>query len=190
MDKSDWRYSKTGLSFEESYSKEHKLYNNPTAFYKAADGAWQGYWFYDFYYWFIWRPISLVLDKFHSTSRWVKRRHQRATKLVADQDIWCWREIILDYFYNGFIEFVRQSWGIPLDINEDYFSPENRDLHQHIELYTIAVDKYRFIRDKVWEVSAGWDEQQELYSQQTYWENKAWEELIYILKTHRNRLWT
>ena len=131
------------------------------------DGAWQGYWFYDFYYWFIWRPISLVLDKFHDASRWVKRRHQRATKLVADQDI-C----------------------IPLDINEDDFTPEDRDLNQHIDAYKTAVDKYRFVRDKVWEVSVSWDERQELYKKQTHWENEAWEELIYILKTHRNGLWT
>ena len=67
---------------------------------------------YDFYYYHIWVNIYRIFYKFpQDFINFSKKSYQRAKKGISSQDVWGFNEYLLDVFYYGIKEFIKQEWG-------------------------------------------------------------------------------
>lgn len=186
-----WRYTKQqGVVF----SKRYKEYRNKQqlsrrkAFCEAFNDRWEGYWLYDFYWWFIWSPYSVVFcGKMRDIRNIGRHWYERIKYGVSFQDIYDWEDSILDYFYYGFKRYSKFCYGDPVEIKA-----ENEDFFIKVTNYIWLYEQYRDLSDLLFKGESDFikneDITNQMWQERQYQIDKLYGLLIDILTNYRERL--
>lgn len=203
--------TKNHTTFRKAYNKEKRIYKKKRhAFWSALDEVCEGNIIYDFYWWFIWRgllqPLTQLPRKIRSRHRF---KRQRIRDGFADEDIWGWDEMILEFFDKGFTKYIEQTWGKDVETwNEKEwagFDGGNRDkkLYDKIIDFQKNMEGLRYVRSEMDNLhlpkdhklgdpvpEEWWRKHFELTNEETLAIESAWKNLNQILSEYHWSLWT
>ena len=201
-----FRQTKSNRKLVEIYRSELAIYRSKwRAFWSALDEKCSGYLVYDFYWWYIWYPISYALSIPKRIFYSLRHHRQRMVWGVGERDIWSWDHNILEYFYYGFGMFLKQNFGEGVEEwsektwKQSMYQSSDRELCNKMVQFRKNFNYIRIVRD-------GWNltlqesdtisseslhqKLREFDRQEEKLINECFQLLAEILEKHHWRLWS